>query len=84
MIERLHYETKGFFDLIDITDDISRVVEKAKVNEGIVFVFVKGSTAGITTLEFEPGLKKDFQEAYNRLFPEAIEYKHNQKWGDGN
>ena len=52
--------------------------------DGIACVFVSGSTAAVTTVEFEPGLVKDLQEAMERLYPKGIEYEHHLRWGDGN
>ncbi|MBN2100734.1 YjbQ family protein [Candidatus Dojkabacteria bacterium] len=84
MTERLKLKTQGFCDIINITEKVSSVISKSKVQEGSVLVFVNGSTAGITTIEFEPGLESDLKKAFERLFPKSLEYAHNEKWGDGN
>lgn len=69
--------------MIDITKDVQSVLDGAKMKEGSALVFVTGSTAAITTIEFEPGLQTDFREAMDRIVPKGV-YHHDQKWGDGN
>lgn len=54
--------TKGNSDIIDITEKVSKEIENSSIAEGNVLIFVSGSTAGITTIEFEPGLRKDYPE----------------------
>jgi secondary thiamine-phosphate synthase enzyme len=77
-------ETKGETDLIDITRMVGNFVKDSEIRSGIVTVFVPGSTAGVTTIEYEPGAIKDFQRAVNRIAPKNIHYDHNARWGDGN
>ena len=73
------------FDVIyDITDKVQQVVRESQIQMGIVNVFNIGSTASVTTIEFEPGLKKDFPEALDRLIPRDIRYAHDDTWHDGN
>ncbi len=69
--------------MIDITKEIQSLLDSTKMKEGQVLVFVPGSTGAVTTIEFEPGLEKDFREAMDRVFPKGV-YHHDQKWGDGN
>ena len=76
--------TSGTCDLHDITDRVAMAVRESGVDSGIVTVFVPGSTAGITTLEYEPGAVKDFQELMERILPTDSFYYHNERWGDGN
>ena len=76
--------TKGFNDTHDITGDVEKTVSQSKIREGIATVFIPGSTAGITTIEFESGVVKDLSDAVNRLIPQDILYKHNEKWHDDN
>ncbi len=76
--------TKGFSDLQNITPLVEDFVGGLPFSEGSINVFVPGSTAGITTIEFEPGATKDLQEAFERLIPQADNYRHNLRWGDGN
>jgi secondary thiamine-phosphate synthase enzyme len=71
-------------DIIDITEQTSRAVKQSKMKNGIVTVFVSGSTAAITTLEYEPGLKTDFPNMLSRVAPKGIEYEHDKTWHDGN
>jgi len=82
--DNLKISTRGFGDLIDITKQVADIVFGSGVKEGIVTVFVAGSTAGVTTIEYEAGAIKDFQEMMERLVPQDIDYHHNAKWGDGN
>ncbi len=80
----LTVETRGNCDIIDITPDIARELADSGLSNGIVTVFVAGSTAGITTIEYESGLINDFKSAWERNVPRNIPYQHDQKWGDGN
>ena len=82
--ERISLQTKGHCDIIDITPQVEQQIAKVKVDSGTVTVFVTGSTAGITTIEFEPGLLADLKEMWQRLVPENIPYAHDRAWGDGN
>jgi len=74
----------GDNDIIDITRQIEDGVKATKLQAGIVTVFVSGSTAAITTIEYEPGLKKDFPNMLRRIVPSQIEYEHDNTWHDGN
>jgi len=75
--------TKGT-DIFDLTDDLRRLVEKSGVRNGTVIVFVPGSTAAVTTIEFEPGVLEDLKRAIERLAPRGERYDHDAAWGDGN
>ena len=77
-------KTKGDTDIIDITPKVSGALPESKIKNGILTVFVPGSTAGITTIEYEPGLLKDLPLALERLAPRDIDYYHHLTWGDGN
>ncbi len=77
-------KTKGRDDCVDITDAVQDAVRRAKIREGLVTVFVTGSTAGVTTIEYEPGLVRDLKEAVERLFPERLRYAHHESAGDEN
>ena len=77
-------KTSGRDDIHDITQQVQRQVSESGMKDGIACVFVSGSTAAVTTVEFEPGLVKDLQEAMERLYPKGIEYEHHLRWGDGN
>ena len=76
--------TQGWNDVSDITDRVASSVRSSGVRDGIVTVFVPGSTAGITTIEYEPGAVADLQRAIDRLAPADAHYDHDQRWGDGN
>lgn len=82
--EKISLETKGNCDIIDITPQVERKVAEASVNSGTVTLFVAGSTAGITTIEFESGLLSDFKAMWERQAPQNIPYGHDRRWGDGN
>ena len=77
-------ETSGNADVIDITSNVSELVASSGLMDGIVLVYVPGSTAAITTIEYEPGLVRDLKEALERLAPEGRVYHHNERWHDGN
>lgn len=82
--KRLRVQTKGHCDLIDITRQVAQEVANSGVDSGIVTLFVAGSTAGISTIEFEPGLISDFQELWERTVPSDKPYHHDLRWGDNN
>jgi len=84
LTETISLSTRGHCDIVDITPQVEQQVAKAKVDSGTVTLFVTGSTAGITTIEFEPGLLADLKEMWGRLVPENIPYAHDRAWGDGN
>ena len=81
---RLQIHTNGNCDIIDITHQVSGEVERSGLEAGTVTVFISGSTAGITTVEYEPGLISDLQALFERTVPQEIDYQHNLRWGDGN
>ena len=80
----IQLSTKGQDDVIDITKQVSNVVKDSNVENGTVTIFVVGSTAAITTIEYEPGLINDFPEMLSRIIPKNIEYEHDNTWHDGN
>ncbi len=82
--EEIEIETKGFNDVRDITPLVDDFVRKLPFSEGSVIIFVPGSTAGVTTIEFESGVIEDLKDTFERLIPQTIEYRHNLRWGDGN
>ena len=81
---RVEKNTKGFSDVIDITNDVEKFIDKCKVTNGIATVFVPGSTGAVTTAEYEPGLKKDIPEFVDKILPQDAYYHHNETWHDGN
>jgi secondary thiamine-phosphate synthase enzyme len=80
----INLKTKGNGDIIDITAGVQERITNSGVNNGAVVIFVTGSTAGITTIEFEPGLVADLQESWEKLIPRNKQYQHEARWGDGN
>jgi len=74
----------GENDMIDITHQTDEAIKASGLQDGIVVVFVSGSTASITTIEYEVGLKKDFPKMLARIAPSEIEYEHDNTWHDGN
>ena len=83
-MDSLRIGTRAKDEVADITDDVQRIVSASKISSGIACVFVAGSTAGVTTVEHEPGLVSDLQDAMDRLYPKGIDYEHHRRWGDGN
>jgi secondary thiamine-phosphate synthase enzyme len=83
--ERIKVKTEGNCHVVNITDQVSRVVAGSGVSDGTVTLFNVGSTAGITTTEFEPGLANhDIEAAFERIAPESVRYEHEQTWHDDN
>ena len=80
----IRLSTRGNCDIIDITADIAREINNSSINSGIATIFISGSTAGITTIEYEDGLVSDFKEMWERNAPSNMPYQHDQRWGDGN
>ena len=77
-------KTSGFCDIIDITAKVREHIEKEKIKQGTVTVFVSGSTAALTTIEFESGLVQDLTEFVEKLIPSDRRYHHDDRWGDDN
>jgi secondary thiamine-phosphate synthase enzyme len=80
----IRFETMGETDVIDITGEVAEAVRDEEISSGTVTVFVPGSTAGVTTIEYEGGAVRDYQEALDRIAPRGVHYHHNARWGDGN
>lgn len=81
---RIELSTRGDSEIIDITHRLQEELARLPVKNGIITVFVPGSTGGIVTLEYEPGLIGDLQDAFERLAPKNMAYRHDRAWGDGN
>ena len=81
---KISIETNGNSDIIDITEDVKTILGDTGIEDGIATVFVTGSTGAITTIEYESGVVDDLKSALERLIPEGMDYKHDQRWGDGN
>jgi secondary thiamine-phosphate synthase enzyme len=82
--EYIEVSSKGFTDIIDITPQLENILNKGNIENGIVTVFVPGSTGGMTTIEYEPGMLKDIPEALEKIAPEAAAYHHHDTWHDDN
>ena len=76
--------SKGENDIIDITNNVEKILLESKLKNGIITLFVVGSTAAITTIEYEPGLQQDFPNMLEKIAPKGIEYQHDNTWHDGN
>ncbi|MBN2058666.1 MAG: YjbQ family protein [Candidatus Saganbacteria bacterium] len=80
----LELQTKGLDHVIDITDQVAGIVKGSKIKHGNVTVFIHGSTASVTTIEYEPGLVKDIRELNEKIIPAKAGYAHDATWGDAN
>ena len=81
---KISVSTQGHNDIINLTPEIEKLVKKSGVKEGMVYLFVTGSTAALTTLEYESGLIEDLQMVLEKIVPEGVDYKHHQRWSDHN
>ena len=77
-------QTKGHYDFIDITNKVADIIKKSKIMSGVAVIFISGSTAAITTIEYENGVIEDLKEVFEKIAPENKDYKHHQRWGDRN
>lgn len=82
--QTLQVATEGGGQMIDLTPDVSRLLGNTDLVDGQVTVFVPGSTASVTTIEYEPGLQKDFPAALEKVAPRGETYEHDKTWHDGN
>ena len=82
--QRIEISTRGQGDTYDITGRVAAAIEKSELTDGAVTIFVVGSTAGVTTIEFEPGAVSDLNAVMEELAPLGAEYRHHLRWGDDN
>ena len=82
--KQIAIHTRGNGDIVDITGEVAEAVGTSETTSGTVTVFIAGSTAGVTTVEYEPGLVADLRALWERIAPSNIEYQHNERWHDGN
>ena len=82
--EKIQIKTKGNTDIVDITEKVQEKVNNSNIENGIVTTFISGSTAALTTIEYESGLIKDLKEFFENIIPQNKEYHHNKRWHDGN
>jgi secondary thiamine-phosphate synthase enzyme len=80
----VHVTTQGDNDVSDITRAVTEQIGKVNMRNGTVTLFVQGSTAGLTTIEHEPGVVKDLDAMFNRIAPQNLDYEHEARWKDGN
>lgn len=82
--KKLVEKTQGYCDIIDITAKVQDQIKKEKIQKGLATLFVSGSTAALTTIEYEPGLVRDLKEFVEKLIPSNQRYHHDDRWGDDN
>jgi secondary thiamine-phosphate synthase enzyme len=82
--KEIRVQTRRECDIVNLTDRVQEAVGSSGLKDGVVTVFVGGSTAAITTIEYEPGLLQDLPAALERVAPKNVEYKHEEMWHDGN
>ncbi|HNR13137.1 MAG TPA: secondary thiamine-phosphate synthase enzyme YjbQ [Thermodesulfobacteriota bacterium] len=80
----IFFKTTSETDIIDITPQVTEVLRNSGLREGVAFLFVSGSTAALTTIEYESGVVNDLIEIIEKIVPRDIPYQHNLRWGDGN
>lgn len=81
---KIKVKTKGFCDILDLTPAAQERILESKIQSGQALFFVMGSTAGLTTVEYEPGLIQDLQELFEKIIPQNQYYHHEETWHDGN
>ena len=82
--QSIDVNTVGNGDIVDITSQLSQIIKKEKLDEGIIFLSVIGSTAALTTMEYEQGLVKDLKSTFEKVLPFRKDYAHNLTWADDN
>ncbi len=82
--KRISLETRGFSDIQDISRDVRAVVKESGIRDGLVNISVIGSTASVSTIEFEPALTADFKDQLEKMAPSSMHSRHSQTWGDDN
>jgi secondary thiamine-phosphate synthase enzyme len=82
--DTISLHTKGFTDVLDISESVAGIVKQSGIQNGLVNVFCSGSTGSITTIEYESGVVNDLKKAIEKIAPSNIPYEHDTRWGDGN
>jgi len=82
--ERFNINTHGFTDILNITPQVKKIIKEHNIKNAQIMVYVAGSTASISTVEYEPGLLKDLPEAFEKIAPMSKTYHHDETWHDGN
>jgi len=82
--QTIQLRTRGNGDIHDVTPDVTNAVRMSELSNGIVTLFVQGSTGAVSTVEYEPGLVTDLRDCFDRIVPPNISYQHDRRWQDGN
>jgi secondary thiamine-phosphate synthase enzyme len=82
--DKIRIKTRGLCSIHDITEDVARIVGASKIEQGLCCLAVVGSTAAITTIEYEPGLLEDIPRLMEKLIPSNVPYEHDKTWHDNN
>jgi secondary thiamine-phosphate synthase enzyme len=77
-------QTRGEGEIVDLSDQLAQIVRESGIGTGLATLFVSGSTAALTTIEYEPGVLEDLRRALNVVAPGGVPYAHDRAWGDGN
>jgi secondary thiamine-phosphate synthase enzyme len=80
----IHCQTTSDTDVIDITPQVTEALRSAEIRNGVVFLFISGSTAALTTIEYESGVINDLITTIDKIAPQDTNYQHDLRWGDGN
>jgi secondary thiamine-phosphate synthase enzyme len=80
----LEVSTTQGTDILDLTRSVQEHVRASGIADGVLTLFIAGSTAALTTIEYESGVLNDLRAAIERLFPRGLDYEHDRRWGDGN
>lgn len=83
-VHTLSANTTSGTDIIDLTQQVKQILKESSIQNGTMILFIPGSTASLTTIEFESGAVRDLKNAIERMAPEDLFYEHNERWGDGN
>jgi len=83
-VTEISVKTTAKTDILDLTSKVMEVLKRSNVQNGTVTLFIPGSTAALTTIEYERGVINDLKKAIDRMAPEDLHYEHNERWGDGN
>ena len=83
-VTEISVKTTAKTDILDLTPKVREVMKRSHVQNGTVTLFIPGSTAALTTIEYERGVINDLKKAIERMAPEGLYYEHNERWGDGN
>lgn len=82
--QTIQLHTRGNGDIHDVTGQVAGAVQASGLDDGIVTLFVQGSTGAVSTVEYEPGLTTDLRDYFDRTVPPDIPYQHDRRWHDGN